>query len=141
MFRSASQFRSVRRGAVLIAVVVVLAISLALFGVWARAALQQHRRMRNEQSRLQAVRLAEAGVRRGIAQRALDAAYSQEVWQVPASELDTTHAGKIAIRVNSGEESRSLRFEATAEFPVGAINRAQVTKRIEMTTSVTGNEP
>jgi type II secretory pathway component PulK len=130
-----------RSAAVLIAVVVVLTVSLALFGVWARAAVEQHRRMRHEQLRLQAVRLAEAGVRRGMAQRAADSAYTKELWRVPAGDLNTSRAGEVAIRVTHSDDPPATRFEATAEFPAGAVHHAQITRRIEMPNSVTGGEP
>jgi hypothetical protein len=126
---------------VLIAVVVALTICVTLFGVWARSSIQLHQRMRNEQLRLQAVRLAEAGVRRALAMRAADASYNQERWQVPASDLDTTHAGTVRIRVTPSHDAPALQFEATAEFPAGAIHRAQITKRIERPDSITEDEP
>jgi hypothetical protein len=114
---------------------------VTLFGVWARSSIQLHQRMRNEQLRLQAVRLAEAGIRRALAMRTADASYNQERWQVPASDLNTTHTAAVRIRVTPGQDSPALTFEATAEFPAGAIHRAQVTRRIEIPNSVTGEEP
>jgi hypothetical protein len=125
----------------LVAVIVALTISLALFGVWARGAVQQHRRMRNEQFQQQAVRLAEAGVRRAIARRVADAEYSQERWQIPASDLNSTHEANVQIRVTQNDNPARLRFEATAEYPAAAVRRAQITKRIEIPNSALGDEP
>jgi hypothetical protein len=130
-----------RRSAILVAVVVVLTISLTLFGLWARALVQQRQRMRNLHLRVQAVRLAEAGVRRGLARRTIDPAYRQETWRVVASELDKIHDGEVRIRFVAGSEAATLRCEATAVFPAGAVRRAQVTKQMEIPTPNTGDQP
>jgi hypothetical protein len=125
----------------MVAVVVVLTISLTLFAVWGRAAVQQHQRMRAAQWRVQAMRLAEAGVRRGLARRAADPAYNQELWRVAASELDQANSGEVRIRVSTGPDQLTLRCEATAEFQAGAVRRARITKRIEIPRAATGDEP
>jgi hypothetical protein len=129
---------SPRNGAVLIAVVVVFTISLTLFGVWARAAVKQHQSMRNEQLRLQAVRLAEAGVRRALARRAADAQYMQETWQVSATELNASQSGEVRIRVVPHDDAPAVRFEAIAEFPAGSVRRARITKQIEIANQAQG---
>ena len=46
----------------LVAIIVVLSISLTLFGIWARAVLRERTRLASQQFQLQAARLAEAGV-------------------------------------------------------------------------------
>jgi hypothetical protein len=130
-----------RKGAVLVAVVVVLTISLTLFGLWGRAAVQRHARMRAEHWRVQAVRLAEAGVWRGLARRAQSGEYNQETWRVTADELAASHAGEVRIRIASGTDQAMLRCEATAEFPAGAVRRAKVTKHIEIPVSTMGDQP
>jgi Tfp pilus assembly protein PilX len=120
------------RGFVLVAVLVVFAISLTLFGVWARGAVGQHRRSRVEQVRLQAVRLAESGVRRAIARKSADGNYKEEKWPVPAGMLDNSRAAEVRIRVEPTGDNSKLRIAATAEFPLGAVQRAQITRQIEI---------
>jgi type II secretory pathway pseudopilin PulG len=131
---------SSRRAIVLIAVVALFAISLTLFGVWAQAAVQQQKRFHNQKYRLQAVRLAEAGVRRAVARRLADEQYETEVWRVPAEMLDTSHAAEVRIRVTAGGAAGTLLYEATAEYPVGAVRRAQITRRIDTINPVTEDE-
>ena len=131
---------SSQSGVVLVAVVVVLTISLTLFALWARTAVQQHQRMRLQQWRVQAVRLAEAGLRRGLARRATDGEFTQETWRVAAGALDKSHAGVVRILVMAGSDGARLRCGATAEFPAGAVRRAQITKQIEIPISTTGDE-
>src|SRR5688572_11422750 len=74
---------SARGGFVVISVMVVIVISLALFGVWARAAVRENRRAGDHQLRLQATRLAESGLRRGLAQRNASSDYTGETWFIP----------------------------------------------------------
>jgi type II secretory pathway component PulK len=121
-----------RRGIVLVAVVAVFAISLMLFAVWARAAVGQQRLMRSQQHRAQAVRLAEAGVRRAIARRLADTQFADEVWRVPAEMLDQKNSGQVRIQVTDEDGGDTISYEATAEFPAGAVRHAQITRRVEI---------
>jgi hypothetical protein len=129
-----------RRGIALIAVVALFAISLTLFGVWAQAAVRHQQRIRNQQYRAQAVRLAEAGVRRAVARRLADRQYETEVWRVPSEMLDRSHAAEVRIRVAAGGASGAVLYEATAEYPAGAVRRAQITRRIETINPVTEDQ-
>jgi Tfp pilus assembly protein PilX len=126
------QWRVRSRGFVLIAVLAVLAISLTLFGVWARGAVAQHRRSRFENVRLQAVRLAEAGIRRATAMHRADVAYKEEKWSIPVGVLDTKHAAEVRIQVAPNADNTMLQISATAEFPRGVVQRGQVTRQVEV---------
>ncbi len=136
---AAAGFRERRRGAVLVTIVALIAIALALFGIWAQTAVREHRRQAYQVLRLQAARLAEAGVRRGTVQREADPEYTGETWTIPAESLGGTHAAEVRIRVTPTDDA--ARFEATAQFPAGAIRRAQVTTRLEISNPVSRVEP
>jgi membrane protein implicated in regulation of membrane protease activity len=129
-----------RRGIVLIAVVAVFAISLMLFAVWTKAAVGQQRQMRSQQYRAQAVRLAEAGLRRAIARRSADIQYAEEVWRIPAEMLDQINSAQVRISVTADDATNTFNYQATAEFPEGAVRRTQVTRRIEITRPVPEGE-
>jgi type II secretory pathway component PulK len=129
-----------RKGFVVIAVVVVFALSTALFGVWANAAIRAHRQLANLQLRSQAVRLAEAGVRRAIVRRRADPRYDDEVWSVPAAELGRNQSAEVRIRVTAADNGGSLHVEATALFPLGTPRRAKITKHVEISNPNGGNE-
>jgi Tfp pilus assembly protein PilX len=121
-----------KRGFVLIVVIVLLSLCVTLFGVWARAVLRERSRVANQQLQAQAVRLAEAGVHRAIVRLAADGKYQGETWSVPASDLDKTHAAEVRIRIVPNDGDGKTRYEATAEFPVGKLHRAQFTKSVEL---------
>jgi Tfp pilus assembly protein PilX len=128
------------RGVVLIVVIVTTSISLVLFGMWAQNMVKEHRRFANQQYRLQAIRLAEAGIRRAMARKSADPQFQEETWAVPAESLGGTHAANVQIRVSQGDNAATVRYEATAQFPAGAVRRAQITKRIEAPIPPSGNE-
>jgi Tfp pilus assembly protein PilX len=129
-----------RRGVILIAVLVIFSVSLTLFGLWSRAVIREHRSAATQQFRIQASRLAEAGLERAVILRATNAKYDQEVWSVPAAQLDATHTAQVRIRVAPTSDARAIRYEATAEFPAGTLQRAQITKSIEIPNSVPMNK-
>jgi Tfp pilus assembly protein PilX len=130
----------VRRGVALVIVIVLFAISLTLFGVWAKTIVGEQRRLTNQQMRWQAVRLAEAGLGRARARIAADAAYEGETWHVPGEALGGTHAGAVRITISRDENSQTQTCEATAEYPAGTLRRAQVSKQIELLHPPSGNE-
>ena len=129
-----------RRGVVLIVVIVTTSISLVLFGMWAQNMVKEHRRFANQQYRLQATRLAEAGIRRAMARKSADPQFQDETWSVPTESLGGTHAANVQIRATQGDNAAIVRYEATAQFPAGAVRRAQITKRIEVPIPPPGNE-
>src|SRR4051812_20306527 len=86
-----------KRGVVLVAVIVLFSVSLTLFGLWSQAAIRERRSLATRQFRAQAGRLAEAGIQRAVSLRAADGNYADEVWSVPATELDNTHAAQVRI--------------------------------------------
>jgi hypothetical protein len=126
------------RGFVLVAILVVLALAMALFGLWAQSAVREQRWLDGEALRLEALRLAEAGVARGIARRAIDPDYANETWRIPAADVGGRHAAEVRIRVTP--EGAALRIAATADFPAGAVRRARVTKQIEISNPAPGDE-
>jgi Tfp pilus assembly protein PilX len=129
-----------RRGVALVLVIVAMSIALSLFAIWMRAIVLEHRRSASRQYRLQAVRLAEAGVRRAIALRAENPRYNEETWSITPQELAGKHAAEVRIHVTQVGESGNLRFEATAEYPASATRRAQVTRILELPATPTGTE-
>lgn len=127
------------RGMALIIVVVTASICLLLFGIWARTLVQEHQRFASQQFRLQAARLAEAGLRRAQALKAADPEFQGETWAIAADALGGKNTASVQIRVTR-TDAASTRYEAVAQYPAGAVRRAQITKTIEIPTPSTGNE-
>jgi hypothetical protein len=102
--------------------------------------VQEHRRFAERQYRVQATRLAEAGLQRALARRTADAAFNSETWNVPAESFGGSQAGVVQIRVVTESAAGKQRYEATAQFPAGAVRRAQITKRFEVSAASTEGE-
>jgi len=119
-----------RRGFAVVFVIVVIFVAITLFGLWARSIVRDLRRSESEQYRLQATRLAEAGIRRAIVQRAANDSYDQETWAIPATDLTGRHAGQVSIRVAQGDSPESTEYIATADYPTSKERRARITKRL-----------
>lgn len=129
------------RGVVLIVVLVAIGISLTLFGLWGRNIVREHRQLVLHRYRMQAARLAEAGVRRAVARRAADPGYQQETWPVPADHLGGTHAAQVEIRAARNDADNSVRLFATAQYPIGAKRSVTISRQIELTLPPPENEP
>jgi hypothetical protein len=132
--------RPPRNGVVVVIMVVFIALSLTLFGLWTKSLVRGRDRLSMQLFRIQAERLAEAGLDRARARRASDPAYSEETWSVPAAELDSTHNAEVRIRVSALPNKGGLRYEATAEFPAGAVRHAQRTKHVDTPNSGTAKQ-
>jgi hypothetical protein len=130
-----------RRGAVLVAVIVAVTISLALFTLWAQSIVRDKVQMANQQLRMQAVRLAEAGIQRARARRNVDPEYVGETWTVAPEELGGNRGAMVRILVSTEPQAAVTHIAVTAEYPVGSIRRAQITKRIEVPTKANGGTP
>jgi type II secretory pathway component PulK len=122
-----------RPGFAIVSVIVLLVVATALFGLWARAAVRNHRQLEYRQWELQAIRLAEAGIGRAKARIDADPTYTDETWTIPATELKRKQGAEVRIRVvpNEAGEQRA-RIEATADFPAGAVRRARHTKQVDI---------
>jgi hypothetical protein len=138
MRRTYFSIRPARRSFVVVAVVVVLAMAMTLFALWAQAAVREHRWLDGQALRIEAIRLAEAGLARAEFRHAQDPQYIEETWSIPAADLRGKHAAEVRIRVE--RLGAALRFTATADFPAGTVRRARVTKQIEITNPATGDE-
>jgi type II secretory pathway component PulK len=119
-------------GVALVAVIALFAVSVTLFGLWAKAAVRERQRIVSHQSRVQAQRLAEAGISRAMARRAADPQYNKETWSLPAKVLSGTHTAEVRIQVLPAQDGAAVRYQATAVFPVDAVQHVEITKRIDI---------
>jgi hypothetical protein len=136
MPKAAPTIRRVRPGFVLVAIVVMITLAMGLYGLWAKAAIAQHRSLDGEALRMQAERLAESGVARAIDRHAADPDYSGETWSIRVEELYGRGPAEVRIRVQTtGDE---YHVSVTADFPAGTVRRARVTKDIDIISPTPG---
>jgi hypothetical protein len=128
-----------RCGIALVAVLVLFAVSLTLFGLWAKSAVLERQHMGSQLFRVQAQMLAEAGVYRALALRAADPKYDGETWPVPAESLGGARGAEVRIRISPTHDAAALRIDATAIYPLQRVRPAEATRRIEIPNPMTGD--
>lgn len=104
-----------RRGAVLAALLICLLLVMLVSAALVRGLVVQHRLVRSESQRLQAIWLAESAVDRAIVKLRSDAGYAGETWAVSFGEPADKPGGVAVIRVEAVEgaaEQRTITIEA-----------------------------
>lgn len=120
-----------RRGVILVAVLVCLAVATGMFLVVVRQTLAERRAMRANQREMQAVWLAEAALERAVARVAADAAYVGETWSLGAKEFASDKGAVVRIVVEpivDQSQRRSIRVEA--DYPDAPEQRCRRVKRM-----------
>jgi type II secretory pathway component PulK len=121
-----------RRGAAIIIILVVFAVTMTLAAVWTRRILSENRAQRLSAERAQARWLAEAGVRRAAARLVASADYDGEDWLISAADLNLRHPASVLIRVEPDDSGDRVRLVARARYPQAKV-RVQVTKTVFFT--------
>lgn len=120
-----------RRGAVLIAVVVLLGVIVMLCGVWVRQTLREQRELKFRHAQLQAIRLTEAALERGRARRLADESYSGETWEILANELPGSAPASVTIQLEPVEDSANIKISATAEYAPTKLTQIRHTDTLD----------
>lgn len=122
-----------RRGAVLIAMMVVLALVMMLATIWVRRVVDERQQLRRQLIEMQATRLAESGVARARARLGQDANYSGEVWEIPAEMWEPKRSARVEIAVEPGDPTVASRLvTARATYPVGDQRAVRRTRTIRI---------
>ncbi len=129
-----------RRGAVMIIVLVLFAVTFTLAGVWTKRLLAQRRGQVRSEERVQAEWLAEAGVRRAAAQLSADADYDGEEWLIEAAELNRRKSASVLITVEPAAGQNQFRLVARARYP-HVQPRVQTTKTVAFSPPSTEPDP
>jgi type II secretory pathway component PulK len=106
-----------RRGTVLIAALVCLAIVMALVAAMLGGTLRTSRQMRAERDRRQCELLLEAGLHRASAGVAASD-YQGETWDISAAEIGGMGDGRVTIEV-ARNAADPPRIRVVAEYPLG----------------------
>jgi hypothetical protein len=118
---------------VLAAAIACVFLTVLLSAGLVTSALRRHRQLERQVQDVQAVWLAESGMRRAAAQLANNPDYKGETWIVPAEELGRTFAGRVVIGVSTAEDNPSRHVTVEAFYPDDPVNRTRVAKVIEWT--------
>lgn len=130
-----SRLQSHRRGAVLIVLLAVFAVTIGLAGVWTRRIVSEHRRLHRVGQQVQARWIAEAGVRRAVARLAADPQFDGEEWGIAADELGQNYSAAVILRVEPSDGAPgNFRITAEARCP-------KQDPRVRITKTVTYSPP
>jgi len=126
-----------RRGTILVIAMMCLLIMSMLSASLLRIALVERQHERSQGQHLQTHWLAESGLQLAALQLRQNPDYEGEVWEIAASELGGTSAGRVEIKVEqvAADESKSgktspRRIHVRAEYPVNSPQRKQVSRVI-----------
>ncbi|MHB1036495.1 MAG: hypothetical protein ACYC35_17490 [Pirellulales bacterium] len=118
-----------RRGAVMVAVLVCLAVAGVVYVALLQTVATERRAMVARQERLQAVWLADSGTARAVAQLALSPDYKGETWKLSAENLGAPDGAAVTIEIQSVPEKPSQRLvRVRAEYGPAAEPRARHTQ-------------
>jgi Tfp pilus assembly protein PilV len=110
---------------------VALLVASLLGASMMKTAHVSHQQIQREIQHSQAELLAEAGLARAMAKRAVSAEYSTEKWTISARELNGAHSAAVLISFTetSIPEPKTI-LTAMAEYPVGSATPIRVTRRV-----------
>ena len=106
-----------RRGSVLVAALVCLAIIVAMLGSMLVAAMRATRQLRSERDLRQCELLLQAGADRAAYRLATERAYRGETWMLSAETLAGIGEGKVSIEPSSTTDQNTQQLTITAEYP------------------------
>jgi hypothetical protein len=109
-----------RRGSVLVAALVCLAVVTALLGTMLQGSLQAQRQLHRERDLRQTELLLQAGSDRAIYRLANDTNYSGETWNVPADAIVDNGDGRVNIEILPADGQSAPKVRVVAEYPVGS---------------------
>ena len=128
---------SSRRGSILVAALVCLAIvTLIMLSVF-KTSLSQRHQIRLEEQQVQAELIAESGLERAVARLQKDDGYTGEDWTIDAEQLDARNAALAKIKVTNSNNQVSI--AVTVKFPQGSMKPSQAAR--ELTLELTPNTP
>lgn len=131
-----------RPGAVVVAVVALLAIVMMLLASWAQVALSDLRQSRGRYHMVQAARLAESGGRRALARLQIDPTYEGETWELTADELGQSRGAVVRIVAQHQEDAtEEVLLTVTADYPADSLRRARRTFELRVQPSESSSNP
>ncbi|HEY1599296.1 MAG TPA: hypothetical protein VGG64_06820 [Pirellulales bacterium] len=134
--RGIARRRVARRGVALIAVLCCLMVAAVVVLNMLRSTIMEQRQLRGQRQHLQAERLAEAGLERGLAQLQQSSTYAGEIWRITAVELGGASAGAVTIRVEPLKDRPQERtILVQADYPDDPLHRVRKTREASFTLS------
>ncbi len=130
-----------RRGVMLLATVICLAVVTTISGVIIQGMIIRHRQSRSEQDQLQALWLTESAAQRALS-RLMETDYQGETWRIPANQIDRKHAGQVIIKVTRMETDHGVAIvDVQADLVAGKVDRVRHSRRFQFSVASAGEAP
>ncbi len=120
--RSRRRAMASRRGAVMMLVIVMLFVATLLMGTIVEGVLRGRRQLRQEERRLQAHWLADAGLQRARHKLRMSPDYGGDAWRV--SGPDASGEAEIVTTVTGPSDAKQL--TVVVDYPLGSPARVRV---------------
>lgn len=136
-----------QRGAMIVPVLICFVLIMLISAALLQFVVAERVLNRQEERRLQAEWLAEAGLERAAARLSESRDYQGETWDIAAKELGGQDAGRVTITVETKKGERALRqVTVLADYPVVPERRARHRRSLEIdlgpdSNSTKGNTP
>ena len=115
-----------RRGVVIVPVLVCFVLIMLICAALVQLVFAERGINRQEERRLQAEWLAEAGLDRAAARLSRARDYTGESWEIPAKELGGHDAARVNIAVETPKgQTGHRRVTVRADYPLAAERRAR----------------
>jgi hypothetical protein len=122
-----------RHGMVLIIILACLAMASVLLIIGVKLAITGHQVTQTVSRMTQAQVLVDSGLERAAAQLAADAAYTGELWKIPAADLGGNEPGLVKIDVKTvADQSNRRLVKVEADFPDDPLDRVRYSKELTL---------
>jgi hypothetical protein len=113
-----------RRGVLLVAALICIAIAVMLASALTKSTLLQHRQTQLAAHQQQSSWLADSGVGRAVRQLRNAPEYRGETWEIPADVLGSGDAAAVIIKVESvSEPTAGWRIRVESQYPTDLPRR------------------
>lgn len=122
-----------RRGAVLIFAMMAMLVGSMLIVALMRTASLTHRTLKQEEIRLQANQLADAGCSRLIRLLQKNPEFTDEAWTVPPEQLEPGRTATVRMKVSTDTAKPNRKLaKVEVEYPVGHPDLVRITREIPL---------
>jgi type II secretory pathway component PulK len=120
-----------RCGMALIAALVALAVTSAVFAGILAGAATLRRQVRTHREQAQVRYLVDAGIQRAIARLRDSSSYRGETWLVPADQLGGSSPAEVVIQLSEREnDPEKIEIAVRAEYPQNEFRRVRESRTV-----------
>ncbi len=121
-----------RTGAVLVAALVCLLVTMTMIAMMLRRTLRDQRQLHAERDLRQTELLLDAGLARAAHRLAADPNYRHEIWNLPPDAVTSSGEGRVTISLSPVGGRPVLTATVVAEYPVGRETSVRRSRTVQL---------